>query len=81
MFIQNLWPKNLTPDPHVPRNLSSALRGAHDAEKISEIPLTVAEKIEFEKKLAPPGGQTGSVRGHVTIYAEIYPKGLESLKI
>jgi len=51
----------LTPDPHVPRNLSSALRGAYDPEKISEIVRTVAEKIEFEKKiLAPPGGQTGS---------------------
>ena len=54
--------------------------GGHP-EKISEIALTVAEKIEFEKKLAPPGGQTGSVRGHVTICAESYPKVLESLRI
>ena len=69
------------PRPNVPRNLSRALRGAHDPEKISEIALTVAGKIEFEKKLAPPGGQTGSVRGHVTIYAESYPKVLESLRI
>jgi len=35
----------------VPRNLSSALRGAEDPEKISEIALTVEEKIEFEKKI------------------------------
>ena len=69
------WPPNLTPDSHVPRNLSSALRVAHDPEKISEIASAVAEKIEFEKKfLAPPGGQTGGVRGHVTISAERYLK-------
>jgi len=54
----------LTPDSHVPQNLSRALHAAHDPEKISEISLTVAEKIEFEKKIAaPPGGQTESVRG------------------
>jgi len=28
--------------------------GAHDPEKISEIALTVAEKIEFEKKIWRP---------------------------
>ena len=38
------------PQPPCPLNLSGALRGAHDPEKISEIALTVAEKIEFEKK-------------------------------
>ena len=54
------WPPNLTPDRHIPQNLSRALLGADDPEKISEIARTVAEKIEFEKKLAPPGGQTGS---------------------
>jgi len=41
-------------DPHVPRNLSRALRGAQDHEKISEIALTVAENIEFEKKIGAP---------------------------
>jgi len=62
------WPPNLTPDTHVPRNLSRAHLGAHDPEKISEMRQRVAEKIEFKKKiLAPPGGQTGSGRGHVTI--------------
>jgi len=30
--------------------------------------------LEFEKKIwAPPGGQTGSVPGYMTIYAESYP--------
>jgi len=42
------------PEPHVPRNLSRALQVAHDHEKISEIALTVAEKIEFEKKFWRP---------------------------
>ena len=71
----------MTTDPHDPQNLSSALRVAHDPEKISEIARAVAEKIEFEKKiLAPPGGQTGSVRGQVTTCTESYPQGLESLK-
>jgi len=65
-FTLGAWPPNLTLDPMTPRNLSRALRGAHDHEKISEIALTVAEKIEFEKKLAPPSSQTGSRRGHVT---------------
>ena len=46
-------------------------RGPHDLEKISEIARRVAEKIDFEKKfLAPPGGQSGSASGHVTISAE-----------
>jgi len=48
------WPLNLTPDFHVPRNLSRAHRVAHDPEKISEIAQTVAEKIEFEKKIWRP---------------------------
>jgi len=56
----SLWgvlPPNSTPDPHVPRNLRRAHRGAHDREKISEIGQGVAEKVEFEKKsLPPPGG-------------------------
>jgi len=43
------WPPNLTPEPHVPRNLSRALQWAQEPEKISEIAQTVAEKIEFEK--------------------------------
>jgi len=55
------WPPNLTPEPHDPRNLSGARRGAHDPEQISKIAQAVAEKIEFEKNsLAPPGGQTES---------------------
>ena len=33
---------------------SSSGGGAHDPEKISEIALTVAEKIEFEKKIWRP---------------------------
>jgi len=45
---------NLTPDPHVPRNLSRVFWDAHDAEKISEIALMVAEKIESEKKIWHP---------------------------
>ena len=62
------WPPNLTPEPNVPRNLSRACRGVHDPEKISEIAQAIAEKIDFEKIfLAPPSGQTGSGRGHVTI--------------
>ena len=66
-LLGGAWPPNLTPDSHVPRNLSRALRVAHDPEKISEIAQRVAEKIEFEKKSsAPPGGQTGSSCGHVT---------------
>ena len=66
--LRGAWPPNLTPDPHDPRNLSRARRGAHDSEKISEIAQPVAEKIEFKKiSLAPPGGQTGSGCGHVTI--------------
>ena len=66
--LRGAWPPNLTPELRVPRNLSRARRGAHDPEKISEIGQSVAEKIEFEKKyLAPPGGQTGSDRGQVTI--------------
>ena len=48
------WPPNLTAYPHVPRNLSRALWGTHDPVKISEISLTVAEKIEFEKKFWRP---------------------------
>ena len=47
-------PPNLTPEPHVPRNISRARRGAHDPEKISGIAQAVAEKIEFEKKLWRP---------------------------
>ena len=67
-LLWGAWPPNLTSEPNVPRNLSRPRRGAHDPEKISAIALAVAEKIEFEKKnLAPPGGQTGSGRGHVTI--------------
>ena len=45
------------PRPHVPQNLSRAHHGAHDPEKVSEIPLTVAEKIEFEKKFVAPWRQ------------------------
>ena len=45
------WPPNLTPYLHDPRDLSRTLRGAHDPEKISEIPRRVAEKIEFKEKL------------------------------
>ena len=48
------WPPNLTTDSHVLRNLSRALRGAHDPEKISEIAQRVAEKIKFEKKSTAP---------------------------
>jgi len=44
----------LTPDPHVPRNLSRVFWDAHDPEKISEIALMVAEKIESEKKIWHP---------------------------
>ena len=70
-LLWGAWPPNLTSEPNVPRNLSRPRRDAHDPEKISEIALAVAEKIEFEKKfLVPPGGQTGSGRGHVTICAE-----------
>ena len=66
--LRGAWPPNLTTDSHVPRNLSRAHLGAHDPEKISEIRQRGAEKIEFKKKiLAPPGGQTGSGRGHVTM--------------
>jgi len=50
-FFRGLAPK-FDPRPHVTRNLSRASWGAHDAEKISEIAPTIAEKIEFEKKLA-----------------------------
>ena len=65
------WPPNLTPYPHMPRNLSRPLRDAHDPEKNSEIAWAVAEKIEFEKKIwAPPSGQTGNDTGHVTICSE-----------
>ena len=75
------WPPNLTPYLHVRRNLSRPLRGARDPEKISEIAWAVAEKIEFEKiNLAPPSGQTGSDSRHMTICAESYPQGLESLE-
>jgi len=75
------WPPNLTPDPHDPRNLSRARRGAHDPEKISEIGQGVAEKIEFEKNSsAPPGGQTGSSFGHMTIWNESYEKVLHCVK-
>ena len=48
-LLWGAWTQNLTPDPHVPRKLSRALWVTHDPEKISEISLTVAEKIEFEK--------------------------------
>jgi len=41
-------------DPHVTQNLSRASWGAHDAEKILEIVPTIAEKIEFEKKIWRP---------------------------
>jgi len=76
------WPPNLEPDPHHPRNLSSPLRGAHDAEKVSEIAQRLAEKIDFEKNfLAPPGGQTGSKRDHLTISAESYRGVLDCVKI
>jgi len=65
--LRGAWPPNLTPESYVPRNLSRARRGAHDAEKISEIAQRVVEKIEFEKNsLAPPGGQTGCSCGNVT---------------
>jgi len=47
-------PPNLTPDPHVTLNLSRASWGAHNAEKILEIAPTIAEKIEFEKKIWRP---------------------------
>ena len=81
-LLWGAWPPNLTPDPHVPQDLSSAHRGAHDPEKTSEIAQAVAEKIEFEKKnFAPPGGQTGSNCGHVIICEESYRQGLESVKI
>jgi len=53
IHFRGLAPK-FDPWPHVPRNLSRAHRGAHDPEKISEIPLMVAEKIEFEKKIWRP---------------------------
>ena len=43
-------PQIRRPIPMSPRNLRRAHRGAHDAEKISEIGQGVAEKIEFEKK-------------------------------
>jgi len=36
-LLWGTWPRNLTPDPYVPWNLSRAHRGAHDPEKISEI--------------------------------------------
>jgi len=76
------WPPNLTPNPHDPRNWSRARRGAHDPEKILEIAQAVAEKIEFEKNsLGPPGGQTGSLCGHVTIWYESYEKVLYCVKI
>jgi len=45
---------NLTPELHVPWNLSRARRGTHDPEKKSDIARTVAEKIEFEKNLCRP---------------------------
>ena len=80
-FLWGAWPPNLTSEPHVPQNLSSAHRGAHDPEKISEIAQAVAEKIEFQKKnLAPPGGQTGSRCGHVTVRNESYEKVLYYVK-
>ena len=76
------WPPNLASDPHHPRNISSPRRGAQDAEKVSEIAQRVAEKIDFEKKiLAPPGGQTGSGRGQVTISAESCRGVLDCVKI
>jgi len=53
-LLWGVWPPNLTPDPNVPQNFSRAFHGAHDTEKISEIALTVAEKIEFEKKIWRP---------------------------
>jgi len=62
-------------------NLSRALWVTHDPEKNSEIAQAVAEKIEFQKKnLAPPGGQTGSRCGHVTIRNESYEKVLYCVK-
>jgi len=51
IFTLGAWPPNLTLEPHVPRNLSRALQWAQEPEKISEIARTVAEKIEFEKKI------------------------------
>ena len=81
-LLWGAWPPNLTPYPHMPRNLSRPLRGAHDPEKNSEIAWAVAEKIEFEKKIwAPPSGQTGNDTGQVTICSESYPYVLESLKV
>ena len=50
-LLRGAWPPNLTSEPNVPRNLSRALCGTHDPEKISEIARAVAEKIEFQKKI------------------------------
>ena len=43
----------LTPEPHDTWNFSRARWGAHDPEKILDIALMVAEKIEFEKNWRP----------------------------
>jgi len=81
-LLWGAWPPNLTSEPNVPRNLSRALWVTHDPEKNSEIAQAVAEKTEFQKKtLAPPGGQTGSRCGHVTIRNESYEKVLYCVKI
>ena len=82
ILLWGAWPPNLTPDPYHPRNLSSPCGDAHHPEKISGIAQRVAEKIDFEKKiLAPPGGQTGSGCGQVTISAESCRGVLDCMKI
>ena len=50
--LWGVWPPNLTPVPHVPRNLSSPRRDVHDTEKISEIDQRIAEKIDFKPNLS-----------------------------
>jgi len=74
----------LTPDPHVPRNLSRALRAAHNPQKILEIPLTVAEKIEFEKKFfgAPwrPNRKCSGSRDHMFGKLSLGTKTPENMK-
>jgi len=60
-------PPNGPPEPCIPYGQCRDPRGAHEGEIGSGLAPLMAEKSEFENfSLAPPSGQTGNGRGHVT---------------
>ena len=75
-------PPNLTPDPYIPYYRCRSPRGAPDGEKSSGLAPVVSEKIEVENSpLAPPSGETGSGRGHVTSSSGRGHRGLPSTEV